>query len=209
MRVIDLSLEYHGSRLKLYKIIARCRQKDFTIHRSENHLFFYLKYGIKRLAKIEKPEYLFVAIDGFSRGFFAAILSDKTKHSSKNFLDRVFEECEYTIECYYSDNDKEYRVNTISHAFMMTCEKNNIPQRFTKVKRPQTNGKIERVIRTLMEMWHNKVAFKSPAHRKKELIRFVNYYNLVKPHKSIYSLIIIIISSLNAVSYTHLTLPTN
>ncbi|HHE40960.1 MAG TPA: integrase [Candidatus Cloacimonetes bacterium] len=36
-----------------------------------------------------------------------------------------------------------------------------------------------------MEMWHNKIEFKSSAHRKNELKRFVNYYNLVKPHKSI------------------------
>ena len=36
-----------------------------------------------------------------------------------------------------------------------------------------------------MEMWHNKIEFRSSAHRKNELKRFVNYYNLVKPHKSI------------------------
>lgn len=225
IRVIDLSREYHVSRPTIYKILKRGRQKDFTIHRSENHRFRCLKYGMKRLAKIEKAielqlkkkarrynksypgemfhgdtkrlpllkgqspfekrEYLFVAIDDYSRELFAAILPDKTQHSAKDFLDQVIEECAYTIECYYTDNGKEYKGNVFSHAFMMACEKNNIAQRFTKVKRPQTNGKAERVIRTLMEMWHNKTEFQSSAHRKKELIRFVNYYNLVKPHKSI------------------------
>ena len=58
-------------------------------------------------------------------------------------------------------------------------------QRFTKVRCPRTNGKAERVIRTLMEMWHNKTEFKNREHRKLELIRFVNYYNNVKPHKGI------------------------
>lgn len=225
VRVIDLSREYHVSRPTIYKIISRGRDKDFTIHRSENHRFRCLKYGMKRLAKVEraielrlkkearrynksypgemvhgdtkrlpllkgqssfeKREYLFVAIDDYSRELFAAILPDKTQHSAKRFLDQVIEECAYTIECYYTDNGKEYKGNIFSHAFMVACEKNNIAQRFTKVRRPQTNGKAERVIRTLMEMWHNKIEFQSPAHRKKELVRFINYYNLVKPHKSI------------------------
>ena len=48
-----------------------------------------------------------------------------------------------------------------------------------------TNGKAERMIRTLMEMWHNKIQFQSSAHRKTELVRFINYYNGVKPHKGI------------------------
>ena len=34
-------------------------------------------------------------------------------------------------------------------------------------------------------MWHNKIEFKNRSHRKLELIRFVNYYNTVKPHKGI------------------------
>jgi len=68
---------------------------------------------------------------------------------------------------------------------MKLCATNQIEQRFTKVRTPQTNGKAERVIRTLMEMWHEKTVFKNRSHRKIELIRFVNWYNTVKPHKGI------------------------
>ena len=32
-----------------------------------------------------------------------------------------------------------------------------------------------------MEMWHGKQLFDSPEHRRKELYRFVNFYNTVKP----------------------------
>ena len=224
-RVSDLSREYHVSRPTIYKILHRGRLRDFTVHKSENHRFRCLKYGIRRLAKVEKAieeklkrqskrynksypgemihgdtkrlpllkgqstfekrEYMFVAIDDYSRELFAAILPDKTQYSANTFLDQVVDECAYTIECYYTDNGKEYKGNIFSHAFMRACEKNNIAQRFTRVRRPQTNGKAERVIRTLMEMWHNKIEFKSSAHRKNELKRFINYYNLVKPHKSI------------------------
>ena len=65
----------------------------------------------------------------------------------------------------------------------MTCEQYSITQAFTKVKRPQTNGKAERFIRTLMEMWHQKEKFSSREERKRSLKRFINWYNTVKPHK--------------------------
>jgi transposase InsO family protein len=133
----------------------------------------------------ETREYLFVGVDDFSRELFAAILPDKTQHSSEKFLSQVIEECAYTIEQAYSDNGLEYRGNEENHAFMKLCKMNDIEQRFTKVKHPQTNGKAERVIRTIMQMWHEKTEFKNRNHRKLELIRFVNYYNTVKPHQGI------------------------
>ncbi len=224
-RVCDLAREFHVSRPTIYKIIHNGRQKDYSIHKSVNKRFRCLKYGIKRLAKIEKKledklkrqakrynkdypgqmihgdtkklplikgespfertEYLFVAIDDFSRELYAAILPDKTQYSAKKFLEQVVDECPYTIEQFYTDNGREYRGDPNNHKFMKLCKEHGIEQKFTKVKRPQTNGKAERVIRTLVELWHNKTVFKSSAHRKNELKRFVNYYNGVRPHKGI------------------------
>jgi hypothetical protein len=34
-------------------------------------------------------------------------------------------------------------------------------------------------------MWHSKKHFFSREERKKDLVRFVNFYNTVKPHKGI------------------------
>jgi transposase InsO family protein len=101
------------------------------------------------------------------------------------FLKQVIEECTYTIELWYTDNGTEFKGSSKNHAFMQLCQANSIEQSFTKVKTPKTNGKAERVIRTLMDMWYRKTRFKSRAHRKRELIRFVNYYNTVKPQKGI------------------------
>jgi len=224
MRVCDIVRKYRISAPTVYKIIHRARNNDYSIHKSENKRFRCLKYGLKRLNKIElklekklklqarrynkeypgemihfdtkrlplltgetpklKHEYMFVAIDDYSRELFVAIMPDKTQYSSKKFLTQVIDECAYTIEQAYSDNGLEYKGNS-EHAFIKLCKENNIEQRFTKVKHPYTNGKAERVIRTLMEMWHYKTKFNSRAHRKTELIRFVNWYNTVKPHKGI------------------------
>jgi len=133
----------------------------------------------------ETHEYLFVGIDDFSRELFAAILPDKTQYSSESFLKQVLNECAYTVEQAYSDNGLEYRGDPKVHAFMKLCQENKIEQRFTKVRTPRTNGKAERVIRTIMDMWHKKHIFKNRNHRKVELIRFVNYYNTVKPHQGL------------------------
>ena len=58
----------------------------------------------------DKRDYLFVAIDDFSRELYAAILPDKTADSAAKFL------TEYLIECVYSDNGTEYK-GSANHAF--------------------------------------------------------------------------------------------
>ena len=224
-RVTDLATAYHVSRPTIYKILKRGRQRDFSVHDSTNQRFRCLKYGLKRLAKVEREieerlkrqakrynkdypgqmlhadtrqlpmlegetgtqrkEYLFIAIDDFSRELFAAILPDKTQLSATVFLEQVQEECAYTIECWYTDNGREWTGSPTSHAFVQGCLEAEITQQFTRVGRPQTNGKAERVIRTVMEGWHAQTHFNSSAHRKQELRRWVNWYNLIKPHKSL------------------------
>lgn len=111
-------------------------------------------------------EYLFVAIDDYSRELYAAIMPDKTAFSAAKFLtEHVVEPCPYVIDVAYSDNGTEYK-GTKGHEFVKACYQNNINQKFTKVGRPQTNGKAERVIRTLMQMWHDKTEFNDSNHTK-------------------------------------------
>ena len=137
---------------------------------------------LKGQKSTDRREYLFVAIDDFSRELYAAIMPDKTASSAAKFLlEDVIKPCPYLIECVYSDNGTEYK-GTVHHPFGLTCFQNGINQKFTKPAHPQTNGKAERMIRTLMMMWHDKIAFVDSEHRKKELVRFINFYNTVKPH---------------------------
>ena len=140
---------------------------------------------LKGESPFQKPEQLHIAIDDFSRELYAAILPDKTQYSTARFFEQVLEECPYTIEQWYTDNGREYQGNPETHAFVRLCRSNKIEQRFTKPRTPRTNGKAERVIRTIKEMCHNKTRFKSRIHRRQELIRFVNFYNTVKPHRGI------------------------
>ena len=34
----------------------------------------------------------------------------------------------------------------------------------------------------MMEMWYERIEFTDSEHRKREWVRFLNYYNTVKPH---------------------------
>lgn len=139
---------------------------------------------LKGETKTGPRDYLFVAIDDFSRELYAGIFPDKTQMSAAKFLQQVIDECPYTVECTYSDNGKEYK-GTPEHAFVALCSAQGIGQKFTRVRRPQTNGKAERVIKTIMNMWHEQTIFASRQERQVGLARFVNFYNTVKPHTGI------------------------
>jgi len=184
------SLQYGLKRIAKVADEIEIRKKSEAKRYNKSYPGELVHFDTKRLPlikgedKMVSREYLFVGIDDFSRELYAGIFPDKTQLSSSEFLRQTIDQCPYTIECSYSDNGTEYK-GTKDHAFVSACRESGIGQKFTKVKRPQTNGKAERVIRTLMEMWHDKTAFTSREHRNQELIRFINYYNTVKPHKGI------------------------
>ena len=89
--------------------------------------------------------------------------------------------CPYLIECIYSDNGRGYK-GTVHHPFGLTCFQNGINHKFTQPALPQTNGKAERVIRTLMEMWHDRMEFVDGEHRKKRIVSIYQFLNTVKPY---------------------------
>ena len=85
-------------------------------------------------------DYLFVAIDDYSRELYAAILPDKTAASAGSFLGQVLEECAYTIETAYTDNGKEFQGNLEHHAFAELCMRNGIGRKFTRPATPKSKS---------------------------------------------------------------------
>ena len=130
-------------------------------------------------AMVTPREYLYIFIDDYSRALFADILPDQTSWSAAIVLDEALEMLPFTVECIYSDNGKEFK-----GAFKALCKKYHIPQRFTKPYHPQTNGKAERVIKTikgLLRTYH----FTSREERRRILYAIVRHYNHVRPHQSL------------------------
>ena len=139
---------------------------------------------LKGEEKTHLREYLFLAVDDFSRELYAGIFPDKTQQSAACFLIQIAEECPYTIEYTLSGNGKEFK-GASGHSFMKAWPELGIGQKFTRPNRTQTNGQADRVIRTLMDMWHKKEQFISRKQRQITLFCFINFYNTVKPHKGI------------------------
>ena len=67
----------------------------------------------------------------------------------------------------------------------MECIEQAIIHKYTRPSRPQTNGKAERVIRTLKEGWYRKKHYDSLEDAATELVKFVTWYNNSRNHFSI------------------------
>lgn len=135
--------------------------------------------------KNKKREHIHVAVDDYSRYLVADIFPDKTQWSSAIHLEEAVMAMPFDVNTAYSDNGKEYKGKINEHMFMVTAKEYSIKQSFTKTAHPQSNGKAERVIRTLMEEWHKRHSFASREERKKSLDEYVRYYNQQRPHQGL------------------------
>ena len=129
-------------------------------------------------------ECVHVAIDDHSRLTYAEVLPDETARTTVGFLQRAvawFAEHGITVERILTDNGSAYR----SVAFAVACLELGIGQRFTRAYRPQTNGKAERLIRTLLTEWAYARAYARSAARTRALFRYLHYYNFERPHSAL------------------------
>ena len=124
-------------------------------------------------------EYLYVFVDDYSRTLFADILPDQTSYSAAIVLDEAIQMMPFKIECMYSDNGKEFKGE-----FKHQCKLHNIPQRFARPYHPQSNGKAERVIKTIKQQF-KKHRFLNREERRRMLYAIVRYYNHLRPHQSL------------------------
>lgn len=125
-------------------------------------------------------EYLYVYIDDYSRFLFADILPDQTSWSAAITLDEAIVMMPFEIQVMYSDNGKEFK-----GAFRSLCTQEGITQKFTRPYRPQTNGKAERVIKTIKEELLRGRSHTTREERRRHLYAFVRYYNHVRKHQSL------------------------
>jgi transposase InsO family protein len=89
------------------------------------------------------------------------------------------------IERVLTDNGASYR----SRAFAAVLERLDARHRWTRPYRPQTNGKAERFIRTLLDEWAYVRLYRSNAERLAALPRYLDFYNRRRPHTAIRGLV--------------------
>lgn len=125
-----------------------------------------------------------LAIDDHSRLAYAEELPDESPTTTADFLRRAWHFYAghgITIERILTDNGGCYRSADLAAA----CDELGIGHRRTRPYRPQTNGKAERLVRTLIAEWAYARPFSDTAERVASLPGFIDFYNRVRPHWSL------------------------
>lgn len=127
---------------------------------------------------------LHVMLDDCSRTVFTAVYPNETAAVAAEFLERGvarFASLGVTVQRVLTDNGSAYR----SEQWRDTCELLGVGPRFTRPRRPQTNGKVERWIRTLMEEALPTRILPSIEAREVVINNFEAEYNTRRPHKAL------------------------
>ena len=126
-------------------------------------------------------EFVHVAIDDASRLAYVEVLPNERADSAVGFLLRTlafYHRHGLRVRQVMSDNGSAY----ISRAFAAACQRFRIRHLRTKPYTPQTNGKAERLVQTLLREWAYVVSFTSSRRRTSALPRWLRYYNRQRPH---------------------------
>jgi transposase InsO family protein len=129
-------------------------------------------------------QFLHLAIDDHSRLAYGELLPGESPDDCVAFLRRAhawYASHGVSIERVLSDNGNGYR----SHAWTSACAELAIERRYTRPRRPQTNGKAEALVKTLLREWAYRFAYPSSAHRAKALPGYLRWYNRHRPHGSL------------------------
>lgn len=127
-------------------------------------------------------DHLEVIIDDASRVACVVPVPDESGASAAMALETAavfFAERGVRIERVLTDNAKAY---AISRTYAATLEALGIRHKRTRPYRPQTNGKAERFIRTLLAEWAYARPYRSNAERLRALPRWVRFYNEARHH---------------------------
>jgi transposase InsO family protein len=126
-------------------------------------------------------EYVHVAIDDATRLAYVEVLADEKAISAVGFLRRAvahYASYGITVERLITDNGSPYR--SAIHA--IACRTLGIRHLRTRPYRPQTNGKAERFIRTLLGGWAYGAIYRSISERNAALAGWLDWYNTRRPH---------------------------
>ena len=130
-------------------------------------------------------DYLHTAIDDHTRLAFIDRCDDEKGATAARFLRRMVDHYAALgihVEAILSDNALAYRRST---QFRATAAELGIRQHFIRPGRPWTNGKAERLNRTLATEWAYSRVWNSNEERTAALPRWLDYYNLERPHLGI------------------------
>jgi transposase InsO family protein/transposase len=129
-------------------------------------------------------EFVHIAIDDCTRIAYAEVLSDEKAVTVVAFLRRAvvfFQRHGMSVEQLLTDNGSGYR----SAVHAIACRALGIRHLRTRAYRPQTNGKAERFIRTLLGGWAYGAIYRDSTERTAALDGWLWTYNHRRRHSAL------------------------
>ncbi len=129
-------------------------------------------------------EFVHVAVDDHSRLAYAEVLPDERATTAIGFLRRAlrfYARYGVRVERVLTDNGSAY----VSAIHALACRSLGIRHLRTRPYRPQTNGKAERFIRTLLAGWAYGAIYRSSNERTAALDGWLGYYNHRRRHSAL------------------------
>jgi len=129
-------------------------------------------------------EFVHIAIDDCTRLAYVEVLTDEKPTTAIAFLHRAiafYRRHGITVERLLTDNGNPYR----STVHAIACRALGVRHLRTRPYRPQTNGKAERFIRTLLDGWAYVALYRNSTERAAALDGWLDYYNHRRPHSAL------------------------
>ena len=130
-------------------------------------------------------ETIHVAVDDASRLAFAQILADGQAETAARFLlaaAAFFADQGIHIERIMTDRSFSY---IRGYAFRDTVRELRLRHKVIRPYRPQTNGKAERFIQTMLREWAYARVYRSNEERQEAFAKWLHYYNHHRPHTAL------------------------
>jgi transposase InsO family protein len=128
-------------------------------------------------------DYLFVCVDDHTRLAHARLYPEETTAAALAFLDscrRFYTDHSIELEEVLTDNGKCFQ-----RKWETGCRERELKPRHTRVRRPQTNGKAERFIQTLIRDWLHARLYTDNQQRTAALDSYLDRYNHRRRHRSL------------------------
>lgn len=186
----ETQFELSGEQVRLLEKFSpeyreRHIQADYTGHLVAMDTF--LVGTLKGIGRV----YLQTVIDCHSRYAWGRLYTTKVPVTAVQTLNNevlpFFEEHGVKIETVLTDNGREYCGRPDQHPFELFLQLEDIEHRTTRVRRPQSNGYVERLHRTLLDE-HFRVAgrtkfYESVQEMQNDLDIYLEKYNTTRAHQ--------------------------
>src|SRR3972149_6849165 len=122
---------------------------------------------------------LISAVDDHSRWGMADCYFGNDSFNASLFLKKIIQEAPFPIKCLRTDNGSEFKKH-----FATLCKEMDIEIKRNPVKHPTSNGKVERLHRTIEEecFWRVQAHKEDLSYARYWLNRYLAWYNTKRAH---------------------------